>query len=323
MEKDGFLRLEDYLISHSIPFEKGVLLSKKSWIKTGGKCSYWIIPTFLRDLEELCRFLYSAGSDFDIVGQTSNIFFHESYSPDIVISTVHLNKYSFEGSVITCDCGVSVVQLAKDCLTKGIAGFSGLTGLPGTVAASVYNNAGCFGYSISSLLLSVDCLLPDGTVKSYSKSELGYDHRTSSFKRKEIKGVILSIRLCASKVADIESEKKESERAQKYRSDNQERRFPNLGSVYSTLKLRKNIKNIIAVIVSKGLTVSKRSKYRKAFKDILLTLYGFSDLADYISDKNINAFIWIDSNSEVKFDRYKEFMNRAYDDLRIEIEEKK
>ena len=316
-------RFEDFLLSSSIQYETNASLSRKTWIKTGGICKYWVIPSTLQQLETVCKYLYENNIEFDIVGQTSNIFFHESYSPGVVISTVHLNKYSFDESVITCDCGVSVVQLAKDCLAKGLAGFSGLTGLPGTVAASVYNNAGCFGCSISSLLLSVDCLLPDGTVKTFCKDELGYGHRTSVFKRKEIEGIILSIRLGVSKATDIEFEKNESEKAKKYRADNQERRFPNLGSVYSTLKLKKNVKNFVAVMASRALTMSNRSNYKKSFKKTILALYGFSDLANYISDKNINTFVWIDSGSEAKFDRYKEFMKRAYNGLRIEIEERK
>ena len=60
----------------------------------------------------------------------------------------------------------------------------------------------------------------------------------------------------------------------------------------------------------------------KAQKILLLKMYGYSDLEQYVSDKSINTYIWKDAMAEAKFDRYKEFMRKVFKDLDLEIEER-
>lgn len=314
--------LQEWLTNTGILYEENVTLSKKTWIKTGGTCACWIVPDSVQQLEEVCRFLYTNDITFDLVGQTSNIFFHSTYNPDVVVSTAKVNHYDISDGVITCDCGVSVAKLSRECLEKSYKGFSGLVGLPGTVAASVYGNAGCFDCSISSMLISIDVLARDGQIKTFSREELGFRHRSSAFKRKEIKGLILTVRLKAEMAEDIEEEKKKAEESTKYRQTKQEKPNWCLGSVYSSLSTRKNTKNRIARILTTIAEKLHLSSARKAMKRILLFLYGYRDLNPYVSDKNVNTFIWRDEKAEQKFERYKEFMGKAYENLMIEVEEK-
>lgn len=312
-------KLDDY----GIAFEKNVMLSEKTWIKTGGICKYWIMPTSIQQLSDTCILLWNAKIKFDIVGHTSNIFFHQSYSPQFIISTVKINCYTIEDETIICDCGVSVVKLAKGCLSKGYAGFYGLVGLPGTVAAAVYNNASCFGCSISSMLVSLDCLMSDGTIRTIKKEEMEYKHRSSVFKRKEVEGVILSVKLNSEKVVDITEEQKKSRETVLYRQDKQEKAYRNLGSVFASRKMRINVRNVLVVVLSRLLSFLGIVKDNRLFqKRMFLLLYGYRHLDSYISDRNINTFIWKDSNAERMFLYYKKFMACVYKDLVIEIEEK-
>ena len=316
------MELVQYLTEKSISFEQNVSLSKKTWIKTGGVCAYWITPSSIKQLKDVCLYLYQNNMRFDLVGQTSNIFFHSTYNPEIVVSTVKVNQYEIKDNIITCDCGESVVKLSKDCLSKGYAGFSGLVGLPGTVASAVVNNAGCFNCSISSMLISADVLLPDGTTKTFSKDDFHYSHRSSVFKRGEVKGIILSLRLKAEKVGNIEEEYKKAEASTNYRKNKQEGYQRNLGSVFASRKMKKNARNIIAVGLSRIVSLLKIMPQRKAQKHLLLTFYGYQDLFLYVSDKNVNTYVWRDESAETLFARYKQFVNEVFDNAIIEIEEK-
>ena len=310
------------LFQNNIEIEKDVSLSERSWIKTGGMCGHWIVPKTAKELEEVCRSLWRDNKYFDVVGQTSNIFFHSTYSPEIIVSTIKVNHYRIENNIAVCDAGVSVAKLARECLELGYAGFYGLVGLPGTIASSVYGNAGCFGCSISSMLVSADVLLPDGCCRTFTKEELGFSKRSSVFKRKEVIGVILSVKLKLEKADDIEKEKKKSAETVEYRRIRQEKPSWCLGSVYSSLRMRRNIKNIIAqvlAVLSGWLQISPR---QEKMKNILLLLYGYPQLDPYISDKNINTFIWRDTDAEEMFKLYKEFMGKVFNNLSIEIEER-
>lgn len=183
-----YMHIKDFLYKSRIPFEEHVLLSKKTWIKIGGVCTYWITPISVAQLTEVCRYLYVNNISFDIIGQTSNIYFHSSYNPKVVVSTILVNGYNIEGDTLICECGVSVIRLAKACMAAGYAGFYGLIGLPGTVGAAAVNNSGCFGCSISSMLITADVLMSDGTIRTFMKDDFGYEKRSSVFKKGEVGG---------------------------------------------------------------------------------------------------------------------------------------
>lgn len=311
-----------FLVERNISFEQNISLYKKTWIKTGGVCAYWISPVSVEQLTEVCKFLYSNNIAFDLVGQTSNIFFHSTYNPEVVVSTIKVNKYEIKDNTIVCDCGASVIKLAKDGMSKGYAGFYGLIGLPGTVASAAVNNAGCFNCSISSMLESADVLLPDGRIETLNKEDFGYAQRSSVFKRGEKKGIILSVTLKTEKAENIEEEYRKSEETKLYRKHKQEGPNRNLGSVFSSLRRKRNLKNRIAIHVSKIARLLHVASQARANKVMLLWLYGYTDISRYISDKKINTFIWRDADAEQKFVRYKEFMGKVCDDLTIEIEER-
>lgn len=317
------MEILQYLIEHQIPYEQNVLLSSKSWVRTGGRCALWITPTTVEQLTEVCRFLYGKNKTFDVVGQTSNIFFHSTYHPQVVVSTVNVNRYEWKDDMLTCDCGVSVVKLAKDMLSQGYAGFYGLVGLPGTVASAAVNNAGCFDCSISSLLVSAEVLTSDGAIKTVGKEDFKYSHRSSAFKRGEKSGVVLSVSLKAERAVSVEEEYKKSDETVAFRREKQERQGRTLGSVFASKSMRKNFRNNIVKIALKVLPKLSGKDPRYILKRTVLALYGCRNLNKYVSDRQINTFIWRDEKAESAFERYKEMMNRVYENLQIEIEEKK
>ncbi len=314
--------IKEFLLNRNIPFEENVSLSSKSWIKFGGMASLWISPISVRQLEELCRYLYVNSIDFDLVGQTSNIFFHSTYNPQVVVSTIKVNKYEISGDTLVCDCGCNVMKLAKKMLAEGYAGFYGLVGLPGTVASAAVNNAGCFNCSIASMLISADVLMLDGTVKTFKQEDFGYEKRSSRFKRGEIDGIVLSLKLRLQKAENIKEEFRKSEETKMYRKNCQEGPAKNLGSIFAKMSLKYNSKNILVGIITWICGWLGIKDKKLIFKHLLLLLYGYRDLKPYISDKQLNTFVWHDADAEQKFVRYKEFMGKVFDNLSIEIEER-
>ena len=312
----------EFLKERNIPFEENVSLTNKSWIKTGGTVGLWISPTSVSQLEEICRYLFTNSVVFELVGQTSNIFFHSTYYPQVVVSTVKVNRKRMEYDTLTCDCGCNVIRLAKEMLAEGYAGFLGLTGLPGTVASAIVNNASCFECSLSSMLISADVLLPDCSIETWQAEDFGYSHRSSVLKRKEKSGVVLTVRLKLQRADNPEEEKKKAEWAMNYRRTKQENKGRNLGSVFASRKMKRNLKNIVTVIVQNIAGAMRLISKRRAQKNMLLWLYGYRDLAPYVSDRNVNTFIWRDERAEQMFTKYKEFIGKVFDNAVLEIEER-
>ena len=316
------MQIKEFLSENNISYDENVSLASKSWIKFGGIASLWISPKTVSELEEVCRYLYGNNIAYDLVGQTSNIFFHSTYNPQVVVSTVKVNGYNVEGNTLTCDCGCNVMKLAKEMLTEGYAGFYGLVGLPGTVASAAVNNAGCFSCSISEMLISADVLMSDGTITTFTKEDFGYEKRSSKFKRGELKGVVLSVKLKLQKAESIEEEYRKSEETKLYRKSNQEGPAKNLGSVFAVRIMRRNLRNKIVKAAMRFLPGMLKCQPRYIQKMAILLLYGYRELDAYTSDRQINTFIWKDEKAEEMFERYKEMMNKVYDNPIMEIEEK-
>lgn len=309
--------LKKYLSESNIPFQEQVSLKQKSRIKCGGVCNIWIMPNCMADLKKLGIYLYAHQINFDIVGQTSNLFFTASYNPLVVISTIRLCDYVIEEDKMICSCGVSVSKLARESVIKGYEGFYGLVGLPGTVGAAIYNNAGCYNCSLSSMLYKILILNEKGEEEILSKEDLLFSHRSSLFKRKEKKGIILSVILDI-KQGDSIQENEKAKQIKCFRSLVDEPCPRTLGSVYSTLVFKSYIKLIIKILslFSKLFLIKDKSLLKK----ILLFMYGDKSLDKYISDRNLNTFIWRDEQADIYFFTYRKFMEKICDGLTMEIE---
>lgn len=144
---------------------------------------------------DLCKSLYTNRQCFEVIGHTSNIYFTPDYNADIVVSTRKVKSYEVKEDVLVCDCGVPVKLLAKAMVAEGCKGFDGLVDLPGTVGASIYGNASCFGSSINRILLSCDYVDAEGVIKTLTQDEVKLSHRSTVFKSGGHKGIIVSAKL--------------------------------------------------------------------------------------------------------------------------------
>lgn len=307
----------NFLEDLDIPFRMQVDLKYKTRIRQGGMCDYWIVPETLYQLETLVRYLYSHKLKFEIVGQTTNLFFKSSFHAFVIISTIKLSKYIIDGDDLVCECGVSVIKIARMCVDKGYKGYYGLVGLPGTVGAAIYNNSGCYDCSLSSMLSNIVFLNENGNIEILDRDSMIFDHRSSILKRRDKRGVILSVRLKIYQ-GKREDEIDKARKVMNFRKCMDEQSPKTLGSIYSISKPKLSVR-----IIMKVLRIVNRFycfDIQKAKKNILLNLYGYKVLNRYVSDRNLNTFIWRDSNAEMYFEKYKKFMEDTNEKLIMEIE---
>lgn len=61
---------------------------------------------------------------------------------------------------------------------------------------------------------------------------------------------------------------------------------------------------------------------KKRYINFLLALYGYSDIKDFVSDRNINTFKWLPNRTDKNkmFQRYQNFIGQIYKDPKLEIE---
>lgn len=324
--------ISQFLDSIHIDYAENVSLAKKTWIHRGPIVPYYIQPSNVDELRLVVGFLCNNKKDFKVIGHTSNLYFKDTFHTDAIITTRKMTVFSEKEGKLICDAGVNVSQLSKYCVERGIMGFEGLVGLPGTVAAAVVNNSSCFKCSIYELLTDVDIILyeSNGTCsfRTLKREELGFSHRSTAIKRRELNAIVLQVRLKMNTTTNIEELKQKAQHNIDLRTKTQEGKANNLGSVYTSRKSKPlgifdlgilKLPFVLALRVADHFLRYNESYKLKRYS-YLLKLFGYKDVTPYVSPKNINCFIWKDNGADLAFVRYDAFMHKCFECGEMEIE---
>ena len=93
------------------------------------------------------------------------------------------------------DAGAVLQDLVDFAIERGLAGLETLAGIPGSVGAAVYGNAGAYGHSISERVVGVRFY--DGrAVRVFDNAECQFQYRETIFKRHK-EWIVFSDRVAA------------------------------------------------------------------------------------------------------------------------------
>lgn len=98
-----------------------------------------------------------------------------------------------EGARVHADAGAMLQELVDFAIAKGLRGLETLSGIPGSVGAAVYGNAGAYGHSMSERVARVK-FVDGGTIRSFDNAACEFHYRESIFKRHK-EWIILSAEL--------------------------------------------------------------------------------------------------------------------------------
>ena len=317
-----------YLNEHHIPYERNVDLKKRTWIHCGGVAGVWVTPDSCAQLVGLCKYLYGIKADFKMVGHTSNIYFKNTCNPFLIISTAKLTRFDISSDYMRCECGASVKTLAAYAIENGYKGFEGLVDLPGTIAAAIYNNSGCYQCSVAQMLHHIDFLTTEGQLVELTKDDLLYSERSSVLKRGELRGVVVNIYLTMQKANDTEAVALQAKRNHTHRQTYQEKPANTLGSIFPMYVYNAFEANLSfgTKTLVRGLYLLRRMhcltqrQFTKAKRDCILLCNGLWSIRNYVSEYTFNTFIWKDAGAESAFEQYRVFVQHTAHSDQIEIE---
>ncbi len=157
-------------------------LKKITTIGLGGKCSEYICPQNIEDIEIIMN-----KKNKLFIGNGSNVCFVTDHYDGVVISTKRMvKKISHDDEFIECSGNISCTKLARYLHTNNISGFEFLYGIPGTVGGAVYMNAGAFGSEILSYVHRIDLISSCGKIYSLNSNEINYSYRRSGIDNKSL-----------------------------------------------------------------------------------------------------------------------------------------
>lgn len=303
---------------HAVP------IASIAWVAPAdaGKVDSFFEPESVQELVALCRQFYQQQLPFDLIGHTSNILYTQGYQVERMVSTRKLTHYEIREESIVCDCGTHVRDLAQDAVSRGIKGFEGLIDLPGTLAAALYGNAGCYACSVSELLVEATLLLPDGSLQTVGPAWFHYTKRSSVLKRHEQEAVIVS--------ATLRNEKGDPAELQRLAEENHRKRLASqpgpahgLGSIFgisgdpTSLHRRINVLAGAYRLLLRWTGASVKTQKERT-THLALRLLGASELRPYV--RAWNWYQWNDSTAHTLFWRFVQLHRRMFTRSDFEIE---
>jgi UDP-N-acetylmuramate dehydrogenase len=121
-----------------------------------------------------------SGLDFVVIGGGTNLIVSDAGFRGVVLRFV-ADRLMAAGNRVVSDAGAVLQDLVDYSIGRGLKGLETLAGIPGSVGAAVYGNAGAYGHSISERVHKVR-FLDGGQVRVFDREECEFQYRESIFK---------------------------------------------------------------------------------------------------------------------------------------------
>jgi UDP-N-acetylmuramate dehydrogenase len=121
-----------------------------------------------------------SGIDVVVIGDGTNLVVSDDGFHGLVLR-FRADRIASAGNCVTVDAGASLAALVDFTIERGLQGLETLAGIPGSVGAAVYGNAGAYGHSISERIASVRFFDGNG-VRVFGNRECQFAYRESVFK---------------------------------------------------------------------------------------------------------------------------------------------
>ena len=154
---------------------RGKLLEKASlapytWFRVGGPADLLFLPA---DEADLCDFLKAVPADVPVtvLGVGSNVIVRDGGIEGVVVRLMggHWGAIETRGpDTLFARAGALDLSVAKFAAREGMAGFSFLSGIPGSLGGATRTNAGGDGKELKDVLVEIEAVTRAGDVITYS-----------------------------------------------------------------------------------------------------------------------------------------------------------
>ena len=171
----------------------------------GGPADLLVYVSELDALRKAIALLQAAGEPFYILGRGTNLLVADKGYRGCIITMTRrgslpltdttalaetadedgsapLYAVRTDGCRVIAGAGASLSAVAGAAYRNGLGGLAFAAGIPGSVGGGLVMNAGAYGGEMKQVVEQVQILMPDGTLKAFSKDEMEFGYRTSILK---------------------------------------------------------------------------------------------------------------------------------------------
>lgn len=189
----------------------GELLKEYTTIKAGGPAAGLMIINTTDELRHAVSTLWALDVPFKLLGSGSNLLISDKGYPGIVLIN-RCNKVEVQVEqdppLVYAETGANLGTMSQMASRAGVGGLEWCNSIPGTVGGAVYGNAGAHGSDVEATLLKAQVITKDEGEQWLDAEGMGYQYRSSKFKREGTTVVILSATFHGERVDPEESLKK-------------------------------------------------------------------------------------------------------------------
>ena len=170
-------------------------LQRQSQFGVGGPADWFVKVRDAATLADLARRCTESGIPLTMLGAGSNALILDEGVRGVVARLDDRHLTVIDATTVELGAGCMMPRAALDCARQGLAGLEFGIGVPGTLGASVYGNAGAFGAEIADVLVECTVMTPTGELRSLDNAACGFSYRHSRL-QDELRGhVVTSARL--------------------------------------------------------------------------------------------------------------------------------
>lgn len=152
-------------------------------LNIGGKTKYFIEIENINEMKNILIFCKKNQIKYKLIGDGTNIYFDYYFDGLVIKNNIKYINYkdTKEYHIVKIGSGNKLTDLVEIALTKSI-NIMELSGIPGTIGGSIYNNAGAYGLEIKDILYKCEILDKNLKRHIFSNNDIKFDYRKSIFK---------------------------------------------------------------------------------------------------------------------------------------------
>lgn len=179
-------KMEQLLQLYNDRLQANAPLSRHTTARVGGPAELLLTVTSAAELLAAVESAYALDIPYFVLGGGSNILVADEGMSGLIVHN-KARKVSFRptGSRVVCtvESGANLASLARQCISKGLAGLEWAVSVPGTVGGAIVGNAGAHGSEVNDNFLSATIWKPEKGVRVYHREDMEYAYRSSVLKR--------------------------------------------------------------------------------------------------------------------------------------------
>jgi len=173
-------------------------LASHTTLRVGGPARRIVVCETEPDLIGEVKALDAAGEPVLVLGGGSNVLISDDGFDGTVVLVatrgVRADVSGCSGAIVSVAAGEDWDALVERAVTEEWGGLEALSGIPGLVGATPIQNVGAYGADVSQTMATVHTLdRHTGQRATFAASDCGFGYRTSRFKSKPGRYLILSV----------------------------------------------------------------------------------------------------------------------------------